>query len=221
MVRAILDGCKTQTRRVVKLPEGFDFTAGRGESSDNPANWGGEDEDGMWWALAAGDGVDQVLPCPLGQPGDRLWVRENWLPGYSHDPDHEGGPRVSVIYNADKSERNVQAPSYELAEKWDREFSDDGDAPPPLRPSIHMPRWASRLVLEVTDVRVERLQAISAADCLAEGAVGGHGAIPNYAYNATPREHFEHIWTSTGCDWAANPWVWVVGFRIAEGPTNG
>ena len=87
------------------------------------------------------------------------------------------------------------------------------------RPAIHMPKWAARIWLDITGVRVERLQQITEADCRAEGAHGGHGSIPGYGYSATPLEHFQHIWTSTGGDWAANPWCWVIDFKrdLAQG----
>lgn len=85
-------------------------------------------------------------------------------------------------------------------------------------PSIHMPRVANRITLEVTGVRVERLREISDADCIAEGAPGGHGSIPGYLYNATPLEHYRFIWeTINGAgSWDVNPWVWVVEFRRIE-----
>lgn len=203
MVRAILDGCKTQTRRAVKMPEGFDFGGGNGDDVNDPSSWGGEDEEGRWWSLSPADHVDLVLPCPFGRTGDRLWVRETFAPIYSS----VDGRLIEVDYRATYKHGDRMGDHIELKKRW--------------TPSIHMPRAACRLVLEVTSVRVERLQAISAADCLAEGAAGGHGAIPNYPYNATPHEHFEHIWSSTGGAWGANPFVWVIGFRIAEGPANG
>lgn len=198
MVRAILAGRKTQTRRAVKMPPGFDFIGGRGDDRDDPSNWGAEDDDaGWWWALADGDGVDQVLPCPYGQPGDRLWVRETWgIFDQGFDTAEEAG---FTVYRADE-----QRPE---PKRW--------------RPSIHMPRSECRLVLEITTVRVERLHGIWEAECIAEGAAGGPGSIPGYPYSATPREHFEHIWTSTGGNWNANPFVWVIGFRVAGGSANG
>jgi len=92
---------------------------------------------------------------------------------------------------------------------WER------SAPSRWRPSIHMPRWACRLVLEIVSVRVERLQDISDAECIAEGCPGGHGAIPGYGYNATPYEHYRWLWESINGagSWAANPWVWCITFR--------
>lgn len=211
MVRAILEGRKTQTRRVVKrIPwrpgVNPDFSQAREFSN------AGE------FRIAGSEEMTTGFRCPYGQPGERLWIRETWMPGYSHEADHEKGPQVSLLYRADNTEQRVAAPSYELAERWDRDFSEDGDHPPNWRPSIHMPRWACRLVLEVTGVRVERLHGISDQDCIAEGCAGGHDSIPNYRYNALPSEHFRWLWNSiNGPDaWDANPWVWVVEFKRLE-----
>jgi hypothetical protein len=89
----------------------------------------------------------------------------------------------------------------------------DGLLPERSVPSIHLHRRYSRILLEVTAVRVERLHAITNEQCIAEGCSGGHGSIPGYIYNATPQEHFRHIWESVGGDYHANPWVWVVEFK--------
>ena len=88
-------------------------------------------------------------------------------------------------------------------------------------PSIHMPRWASRITLEITDVRVARLQQLNDIDAAAEGCKGGHGSIPGYMYSACPREHFAHVWQSIyGQEsWDSNPWVWVVEFKKLVQPT--
>ena len=93
-----------------------------------------------------------------------------------------------------------------------------GDIACGWKPSIHMPRWASRILLEITDVRAERLQDISEADCIAEGAAGGHGSIPGYNYAATPLEHYKHIWETINGhgSWAKNPWVWVIKFKVVQ-----
>ncbi|MCD9097084.1 hypothetical protein [Luteimonas fraxinea] len=205
MVRAILTGAKTQTRRAVKMPEGFDFIAGNGDDLDDPSNWGGEHEDGQWWALADGDGVDQVLPCPFGVPGDRLWVRETWgIWDQGFDTSEESG---FTIYRADTERPEPR--------RW--------------RPSIHMPREACRLVLEITAVHVERLQTISAADAEAEGlrkfpfedALAWAWKDGDRTGHASPTGAFRALWESTGGDWCANPFVWVVGFSVVEGPCNG
>lgn len=177
MVRAILDGSKTQTRRVVK-PRYID--------AGPPA--------------AFFQYLREV--CPYGQAGDRLWVRETH---FINDYRGAGVPEderadTELVYAATDMDyvRNLE--------------DDEGFA---WRPSIHMPRWASRITLEVTGVRVERLQAISEADVHAEGCAGGRGSIPRYGYAATPTEHYRHLWeTLNGAGaWDANPWVWVVEFE--------
>lgn len=159
LVRAILSGQKTQTRRILKNQQSYD--------------------------------IDK---CPLGQPGDRIYVRET----FGHFERNEDFKQdCKCFYRADGDCVDLH----------------------PWRPAIHMPKWAARIWLEITGVRVERLQEITEADCIAEGATGGHGAIPNYDYSATPLEHFRHIWESTGADWAAKPWVWVIDFKqIAKEP---
>ena len=84
-----------------------------------------------------------------------------------------------------------------------------------------MPRWASRITLEIVNVRVERLQDISEADAIAEGTPGGHGAIQGYGYNGTPSEHYRSLWESINGpgSWDSNPWVWVVAFTRLESTT--
>lgn len=149
-------------------------------------------------------GMRQVLRnCPYGQHGDQLWVRETWQ--HSNSPYGPYTPDCTVFYRADYR---------------DDPHGMDGEKSPEGKyrtwiPSIHMPRKASRLQLEVIGIRVEKLHDISESDCIAEGAPGGHGAIPGYAYNATPQEHYRYIWTSinSAASWDANPWVWVVEFK--------
>ncbi|UNG19268.1 hypothetical protein [Stutzerimonas zhaodongensis] len=179
MVRAILDGQKTVTRRAIKpgfpssVKEVLPYVA-------YPASWmprDPESPDEAW--------EEQVRICPYGQPGDQLWVRETF-----RDARTAGAGRV--LYKA----------SGDVACGW--------------KPSIHMPRNCSRIQLEVTAVRVERLHGISNEQCIAEGCKGGHGSIPGYIYNATPQEHFRHVWESAGGDYFANPWVWVVEFNRLE-----
>ncbi|MGG4053530.1 hypothetical protein ABEW79_17965 [Delftia tsuruhatensis] len=211
MVRALLDGTKTQTRRIVKpqpdsTHSGFPYWHVGGYRAS--------------WCRSAADGgpLEPANPllCCYGQPGDRLWVRESWFP----DPPADGtwayaawaGCREGQIAGVPDRFRHPAFCCY--AADWLH-----GEVR--WTPSIHMPRWASRIMLEITGVRVERLQDISEADCRAEGAHGGHGSIPGYGYSATPLEHFQHIWKSTGGDWAANPWVWVVEFQRAQAQQKG
>lgn len=203
MVRAILSGAKTQTRRIVKgAPDNtsevvssllvhrgdlFDFR----RNLDNP----------------------KALSCPYGAPGDRLWVREAWAAAdrmyQGHDLDE---PRV-IAYPADRSARRgfggtvTDVPAFDLASwNWD---SLKG------RPSIHMPRWASRISLEVTAVRVERLQAISTMDAMAEGVEPRPVASGAMSYT----HGFRALWDSINgarASWASNPWVWAVEFKRTE-----
>ncbi len=198
MVRAILAGQKTQTRRAVK-PQPFEASF-----LDAPGQYLPSFEEGRL-RVATSKGA-HLLTCPFGRPGDRLWVRETWAQPTTLDP----GPSV---YRADYPAcvpdgfENVP-PAEEI--RW--------------RPSIHMPRWACRLVLEITDVRVERLQAISARDCQGEGiqsdAGGGFHVEGGTHYSTDPIESFASLWTSTGGDWDSNPWVWVIEFKRVE-PAHG
>ena len=189
MVRAILEGRKMVTRREVKKKAALD-------------------------CLAAGfDPEFLALPgnsdlCPYGQPGDRLWVRETFIDlrgtGVEHRPDPDG-PLQRFAYAAD----------YRPGSHSDDARKDFGLK---HKPSIHMPRAASRILLEVTNVRVERLQAISRSDIRAEGLecppeLASDDVSPNYRdwYPAAWRELWESI-NGAGA-WDANPWVWVVEFK--------
>ena len=157
-------------------------------------------------AVPMADGSWGQCRFPYGQPGDRLWVREAW------SRDEEDG---SLFYRADVGTGNE-------ADDWQRNI-DDGASGYRWKPSIHMFRWASRITLEVTAVRVERLQDISEADAQAEGA--DEAPTPMGLMYSTPavmrtryREGFAALWESINGpnSWDANPWVWVVEFRRVE-----
>ena len=176
MVRAILDGSKTQTRRIAK------------EFNEMP------NLDGILRRFPNQEG------CPYGTPGDRLWVRETFAQGVEGCP---GG----ISYRADHFDPKGDGPAHPM--KW--------------RPSIFMPRIASRILLEITDVRVQRLQEISEEDARAEGVTDFAGRwwdgspVVCGKWNA-PSEAFAALWESingTG-SWEANPWVWVITFRRLE-----
>ncbi|SIR83644.1 hypothetical protein SAMN05216509_5294 [Pseudomonas sp. B10] len=187
MVRAILDGRKTVTRRPVK---------------GSALKWL-EEFVPEFVALSANE------LCPFGQIGARLWVRETW---YCDHFEIQKGP---YLQPADMHDLDQSREDGELV------YAADGLAPyeqeqPTWKPSIHMPRWACRILLEITDVRVERLQDISRADIRAEGLecpqeLAIDDVSPNYRdwYPAAWKE----LWNSTGGDWDANPWVWVVEFK--------
>jgi hypothetical protein len=176
MVRAILEGRKTQTRRVVLLPKT------RQQPLYQPTHQGG----GMW-----ADSHCLPFRCPYGEPGDLLWVRETWF-----NPDYEAcGTKTNEM-------------SYYRATDVSDEWS--------WRPSIHMPKWAARLWLRVTDVRVERLQDISEEDARAEASVKRQ-LKTNYGGGNSATWHFRRLWDSInakrGYGWDTNPWVWVVSFE--------
>lgn len=200
MVRAILDGRKTVTRRVVKPQPDF-----LGSMTDPTTPF-----------KTLGAGLHGQIVCPYGKPGDRLWVRETWQ-GPLIDDDEM---RADSSWWKNMSRYQNPAHCAYRASGDSCEFVDpDGDMQCRWKPSIHMPRWASRILLEVTDVRVERLQAITRSDIRAEGLqcppeLASDDVSPNYRdwYPAAFRE----LWNSTGGDWDANPWVWVVEFKRVE-----
>lgn len=218
MVRATLADIKTQTRRIVKpQPEMI--------SDKCIAPWRGDPAALM--ALMSQSGRN----CPYGKPGDRLYVRETFALSVI-DPD--GGPPEDDPENYDVIYRADDVPMGGWADGAGNEI------PPPWKPSIHMPRWASRILLEITDVRVERLQDISEQDAIAEGieqnwigdpavgpnGFGGQGWIPDCGWRNymedddgdpayTPEDSFQSLWQSINgsSSWDLNPWVWVVTFK--------
>lgn len=210
LVRAILDGRKTQTRRLVNHRR-VGFIGGAGER-DNPAEWGFADADGCWHVLDrkapawTGSGVPHDsyrLACPHGEVGDRLWVRESWWHYKSAELEQAGfvGGTVTLL---DSGPAHFHA---------NEKFDPARYAIWRKRPSIHMPRWASRITIEITGVRVERLQAISNGDALAEGVA------PLQMDHGDARLRFEGLWDSLNgkrAPWSSNPWVWVLEFRKLE-----
>ena len=199
MVRAILAGKKTMTRRVIK-PQPIWVADPHVPFRTNDAD------------------PDGIIPCPYGKPEDRLWVREAFRFAASLD---RHSPKNVGIKCLDAGYKTPWAPTQYEADGA-RKGSWDGFNTPPvittpgkLRPSMFMPRWASRITLEITGVRVERLNDISEEDARAEGCSGGHDSIPDYPYSATPNEHFLWIWESINGagSWNSNPWVWVVEFK--------
>lgn len=193
MVRAILNGRKTQTRRVMKVQpsDGFHPTH-NGYDLDLNAHWytpGVVDKNG-YLQPAKKDvfGVadeNEGYACPFGAVGDRIWVRETFSPV----PDHEEPAGCSAIL-----------------------YAADGNGPyGKWVPSIHMPRWASRITLEITGVRVERLNSISDSDASKEGC-----CIADMESGDCLSDVFARLWTSIYGDesWKVNPWVWVIEFKV-------
>lgn len=220
MIRALLAGTKTQTRRAVRVQPSARVGAAQVAA-------------GLWAWLRGDDGSIESLilgkgRCPFGQPGDRLWVRETWCKGCAHEDDDS----VCIAYRASQGPNDGPAssllvnniPRPEGVALWK-------DSDEVWRPSIFMPRWASRILLEVTDVRVERLQDISEADAAAEGVeqygTGKDGGLRsiNKTWRAYGHEDTQHavsahasyrsLWNAiNGANsWDANPWVWAVSFR--------
>lgn len=186
MVRAILEGRKTQTRRVVK-PQPQECGFGR-NAVVNPYCTGTK------WPLAYYErrgecwNSSDPLKCPYGAPGDQLWVRETWAP-------LPGGPCTKengVVYRADQHPDNWL---------W--------------KSSIHMPRWASRITLEIEAVRVERLNDISEEDAKAEGVADRTVDLSRGVTTRPYQMAYSLLWESIHgtSSWDANPWVWVIQFR--------
>jgi hypothetical protein len=216
MVNAILDGRKTQTRRVVK-PQPIDLCP-RSVWKAAKAHPDMPDPSPSTHLFLSENGQAYGQRCPYGAPGDRLWVREAW--GIGSRPDPWGG-YDGIEYRADEAwlEDGDYLPCYKVATPDDVCL---GDYRAGWHPSIHMPRWASRITLEVTGVRVERLQAISEKDAIAEGAPGyeeGVDAAPpdsdcEWSYRASFRRLWERI--NGAGSWDTQPWVWVVEFQRVE-----
>lgn len=204
MVRAILAGNKTQTRRVIRFPKGL-----------SPHWYHGPTDDGlhdfMFGAIDQANRMaidwSEFVKAPY-KPGDVLWVRETWKPQDYQFID--GMWNCAIVYKAGGMEGRVYWPDgtdsiYERCGIW--------------RPSIHMPREAARLFLRVTDVRVEKLQSITDEDGKREGACG-------LCYDAETGEEdyditlFKVLWdglnAKRGYGWATNPWVWVIAFERIE-----
>ena len=213
MVRALLAGTKTQTRRIMKpqphedrlFSGGWAFTSKRDGSTTSVCH-----------PLIA-------MQCPYGEPGDRLWVRESFRPIYPQQASYNGGNPIGYDHRE----------GYQLGYRLG-----DSINPPKWKPSIHMPRNACRIVLEIVSVRVERLQDISESDAIAEGIerIGseylkaGHTIFaegPNFytvpvdggnINRPTAIEVYSALWEwiNGPGSWDANPWVWVIEFKRIE-----
>ncbi|SNR92134.1 hypothetical protein [Hymenobacter mucosus] len=223
MVRALLAGTKTQTRRTT----GLDFI------NENPSCWQRQwvpAKDGKHWLFTCGDDRVQVR-CPYGVEGDRLWVKETHQMGFStHVSD------CGYLYRATDVDKRTHHGVY-CYEK-DGKYYDHYDKQFVWRPSIFMKRVASRILLELVSVRVERLQDISEADAVAEGVEehiipalgpGTWGMWKNYLWSektvdkqakakCSAKEAYETLWESINGpgSWQANPWVWVISFQVVK-----
>lgn len=207
MVRAILEGRKTQTRRVAPI-----LSLDIKQHNDDMVTWGVKFAKPLKGSLGSYSGgrfsdheASSIIAsqfCPYGKPGDRLWVRETFQ-RFTDDGE--------IIYKADPAGAEVM-----------NELKRDECLEARWRPSIHMPRWASRILLEVVSVHVERLNDISEADAIAEGVSStGDGAfhIENDTFRSPdPVECYARLWESINGpgSWEANPWVWAVEFKRVQ-----
>lgn len=198
MVRALLSGRKTQTRRIIKpQPEATLSGSLSGKWLSRPLN-----------GLLLPKIEDIAIHCPFGVVGDRIWVRETFqgplfdydlMDSYCKDPTPFEKPKFCV-YKAD----GVPAPEF---------YDADDELHCCWRPSIHMPRWASRILLEITNVRVERLKSISDGDAIREGC-----STADMKSGDCVADVFARLWASIYGDESrnSNPWVWVIEFKRIE-----
>ncbi|HBQ2177152.1 TPA: hypothetical protein MIS30_16325 [Klebsiella pneumoniae] len=214
MVRALLDGRKTQTRREVNLnldiaclATTYDWATSLAANhyqalTEEQIQQKAESLRGVIHPVILGNGQMVSIICPYGKPGDRIWVRETFCPvddiqyGGEKWVDYRATPKFEASHPAGWD----SAPNDAEALKW--------------RPSIHMPRWASRILLEITGVRVERLKSISDGDAIREGC-----STADMKSGDCVADVFARLWASIyGSDsWNANPWVWVIEFKRVEG----
>lgn len=231
MVRAILDGRKTMTRRVIKK-----------------AMWPFVEEvlrvNGHWTFEV----MDGTIISPYGYPGDRLWVRETHVfESYEDEPKSSPDRRPIFYYKGDGTEWDEPYwlyPHYRATDPAPDLYYEDGDGMEmddpqcKWRPSIFMPRWASRITLEIVNIQVERVQEISRDDSFREGveAINPYAIDPNLQagwpaafkdyqnkenfFTANPIASFQTLWNSingkSGFGWDVNPWVWVIDFKTLE-----
>lgn len=216
MVRAILNERKTQTRWVIKpqperIPDDVDKVRG---------------DNGWWWSSSSGGSMIQMrqMPCvcPLGKPGDRLWVQERWALRTSHYND----PYSCVFYHDGSTKPIHRREGHNIEQKYGSGLSNLHS----WRNPTHMPRWASRILLEVVKVRVERVQDISEEDVQAEGIVPISWDERNDAgemftevfYSADDfKRDWNDIYAKCGHGWDVNPWVWVVEFELISAAPSG
>lgn len=217
MVRAILDGRKTQFRIPITRVKGiYGGVVSEFQSSDTSGyDFAMRDRRKVWNELKMDDLLQR---CPFGHIGDRLWVRETWHPFFRI------GNHVSIEYKAGFS---FATDIYGA----DLDKFDDKWIEGKWIPSIHMPRWASRLTLEITNVRIQQLWQITADDCFYEGASCKRLEGASASWNQDPfdiydslRDNFRSNWdflhSKKDFGWGGNPWVWVITFKIEEALRN-
>lgn len=218
MVIPTLDGRKTMTRR----------TRGLDAYNEQPDEWAvertGLSSDGLWRFIHRGERAAGIVRCPYGVRSDRVWVRETFVVESNRDT---GNPHYVPPFTDGRPVRRQHDEDW--GDWWEQPHYAATDPKPDLvndndqllgwKPSIHMPRWASRLTLEITEVRVERVQSITANDCIAEGipSRGIDRDGPCIASALVYIEDYKNLWDSLnakrGFGWDINPWVWVLAFK--------
>lgn len=202
MVKAIIDGRKTQTRRVIKPQPDEGFNHAFQDGDGNWIFWDTQNAAGLseFTLRAYPKGSATGFKCPYGQPGDHLWVRETF-----NLDDNDKTKRVG--YKADGSGIRTSVRDFDTSERYEL----------PWKPSIFMPRWASRITLEVVRIRVERVTDISEEDIRAEGTPTPNPPPNNWMDDSKWRATFAYLWNcineKRGHGWDTNPFVWVVEFR--------
>jgi hypothetical protein len=200
MIRAILEGRKTQTRRIVKFSsKSISPNGPYVESDGNPES--------LLTAVHELQKLSTKLACPYGTIGDRLWVRESFA---RVEPYPQIGERYEMPMGAPVSEVHREYWRKRIAFKADTDESFNQK----WKPSIHMPRWASRITLEITDIRIERIQEVSDSDAFSEGiqATVNEGQLDD----GTAKGAFKALWNSINvkrASWESNPYVWALTFR--------
>jgi len=210
MVRAILEGRKTQTRRPIKgkvLLYFIDFMTGHAD--EVPGNT--EDLGQIWegnkirlYSAEYPEEGSELFDCPYGKIGNRLWVKETW--GIDN-LNYNCPSKCSIKYYADDSTKDFKRFPLKNRDKYLGQYQ--------RRPSIHMPRWASRITLEITGIRVERVREISVTDCLKEGV---HPCRPLDDFGKEINI-FKDLWDGIYAKtfpWTENPWVWVITFKVVK-----
>ena len=232
LIPAILDGSKTQTRRLRRLEE----------INKNPDDWSlfVKEAGGNLWVFTHCDGVHEIaVKCPYGEVGDRLWVRETWRiesfmdgesllftykdgktmeeeTGYTDPPNYEEWYERVCIQSTDDAKAAFEKGLVRQDEGFGYYRWDIGKSPCRWRSPIFMPRWASRIDLAITEVRLERLQEITEADAIAEGCDGRFHDVHGEWDWTYPEVHFHALWDSINgkkYPWEMNCWVWVLGFK--------
>ena len=202
-VRAIREGRKTQTRRIIKPQPPFGCTYGINGAGSH-AICSAKDNPSVW-VPPTPKSEDHRLACPYGKPGDRLYVKERWMNAILPDG-FTGAPQVKRGQKSEKLDGWIRV-------AWHSDSPDPGGWPIRYgwKSPVTMPRWASRITLEIVSVRVERLQDISEADAKREG-------LPNFDADGNLIHKgwlFEDLWNRINGpgSWDLNPWVWVVEFK--------